>query len=93
MIGEDVHLDGERQDMGGHDEDQNQDLHHLNDFPGDGAADILCGVGKAVHAHMLHLELVDDKTSVSGQNPKTSDDEHAWHETDGRNDFGQGQNA
>lgn len=93
MFGEDVHFDGEGQDVCRHDEDENQDLHDLDHPFTNWAKDESGGIGQAVYTHVSQLELGDCVACICGYDTETADDEDTWQEAEDGHDFGKRQDT
>jgi hypothetical protein len=73
VIRQNIHGNGEAQDVRTHDEDQDQDRCHRHDFTADGASDEHTAVGKRLHAGVGKLELANEPACI-GRNETKEDD-------------------
>jgi hypothetical protein len=65
VTSQNIHHDGERRDMGGHDEDQNYKLTKSKEFATPWAKDNHTGIGHAVNLGIPDFELPDHESRVA----------------------------
>jgi hypothetical protein len=77
MRGDGVEHDGEGKDVGGHDEEEEDDLGEAEELAAERAKEDHAGVGQVVDVWVAGLELADYVPGVGGEDAEDQDEEEA----------------
>ncbi len=93
MAGDGVHHDAEGEDVGTHDEDDEEELAEAEDLAAQAAKEDCPGVGHGVDMWVAQFELADYVASVGGEGAEGEEEDEARNEAEGGECGGEGEDT